>query len=59
MQNAGKYSLDREWFPYFRDQPLDEDIPTNNTVFLAPPAPEPPIVLAKIYILVDHYEILE
>lgn len=30
MQNAGKYSLDREWFPYFRDQPLDEDIPTNN-----------------------------
>lgn len=31
MQNAGKYSLDREWFPYFRDQPLDEDIPTNNT----------------------------
>ena len=31
MQNAGKYSLEREWFPYFRDQPLDEDIPTNNT----------------------------
>ncbi|RCK65594.1 Protein transport protein SEC1 [Candida viswanathii] len=31
MQNAGKYSLDREWFPYFRDQPLDEDLPTNNS----------------------------
>lgn len=31
MQNAGKYSLDRDWFPYFRDQPLDEDLPTTNT----------------------------
>ncbi|CAK9442268.1 uncharacterized protein LODBEIA_P60110 [Lodderomyces beijingensis] len=25
MQNVAKYSLDREWFPYFRDKPLDEE----------------------------------
>ncbi|EMG47642.1 SEC1 Protein transport protein SEC1 [Candida maltosa Xu316] len=38
MQNAGKYSLDREWFPYFRDQPLDEDLPTNNARMSSPGA---------------------
>ncbi|KAK6454242.1 Sec1-like protein [Scheffersomyces xylosifermentans] len=27
MQNAAKYQLDEEWFPYFRDKPLEEDIP--------------------------------
>ncbi|CAD1812792.1 Sec1 family protein [Candida parapsilosis] len=26
MQNVAKYSLDREWFPYFRDIPLDDEV---------------------------------
>lgn len=25
--NAAKYELDEDWFPYFRDKPLEEDIP--------------------------------
>ncbi|KAI5970205.1 sec1 [Candida margitis] len=28
MQNVAKYSLDREWFPYFRDIPLDDEVVT-------------------------------
>lgn len=27
LQSAAKYSLDEEWFPYFRDKPLEDDIP--------------------------------
>lgn len=27
LQNASRYQLDEEWFPYFRDKPLEEDTP--------------------------------
>ncbi|ODV66411.1 Sec1-like protein [Hyphopichia burtonii NRRL Y-1933] len=27
LQNAMKYQLDESWFPYFRDKPLEDDIP--------------------------------
>lgn len=27
LQSAAKYSLDEEWFPYYRDKPLEDDIP--------------------------------
>ncbi|GEQ70470.1 hypothetical protein JCM33374_g4147 [Metschnikowia sp. JCM 33374] len=27
LSNAAKYELDEEWFPYFRDKPLVEDMP--------------------------------
>ncbi|KAI5959812.1 sec1 [Candida pseudojiufengensis] len=30
MQNVAKYSLDREWFPYFRDIPLDDEVQTQD-----------------------------
>ncbi|KAI5949275.1 sec1 [Candida jiufengensis] len=30
MQNVAKYSLDREWFPYFRDMPLDDEVQTQD-----------------------------
>lgn len=29
MQNVAKYSLDRDWFPYFRDIPLDDEAVVN------------------------------
>ena len=31
MQNAAKYQLDEDWFPYFRDKPLEEDIPNGDS----------------------------
>lgn len=27
IQSAARYELDEEWFPYFRDKPLEDDIP--------------------------------
>lgn len=27
LYNAAKYELDEEWFPYFRDKPLEDDVP--------------------------------
>lgn len=27
LYNAAKYELDENWFPYFRDKPLEDDIP--------------------------------
>lgn len=27
LYNAAKYELDEDWFPYFRDKPLEEDLP--------------------------------
>lgn len=29
LQNSIKYQLDEDWFPYFRDKPLEDDIPAN------------------------------
>lgn len=29
LQYLIKYQLDEEWFPYFRDKPLEDDIPAN------------------------------
>lgn len=29
LQSAAKYQLDELWFPYFRDKPLEDDIPAN------------------------------
>lgn len=29
LQKASKYQLDETWFPYFRDKPLDDDLPTD------------------------------
>ncbi|KAI3406539.2 sec1 [Candida oxycetoniae] len=29
MQNVARYSLDRDWFPYFRDKPLDDELGTS------------------------------
>lgn len=31
LQKAAKYQLDETWFPYFRDKPLDEDLPADAT----------------------------
>lgn len=31
LQKASKYQLDETWFPYFRDKPLDEDLPADAT----------------------------
>lgn len=31
MQNVAKYSLDRDWFPYFRDTPLDDELVTSSS----------------------------
>lgn len=30
LYNAAKYELDEDWFPYFRDKPLEEDVPKKN-----------------------------
>lgn len=27
LYNAAKYELDEDWFPYFRDKPLEDDVP--------------------------------
>lgn len=31
LQKATKYQLDEEWFPYFRDKPLEDDMPASAT----------------------------
>lgn len=31
LQKATKYQLDEEWFPYFRDKPLEDDMPASTT----------------------------
>lgn len=30
LQSAARYELDEEWFPYFRDKPLEDDIPNKS-----------------------------
>lgn len=30
LYNAAKYELDEDWFPYFRDKPLEDDVPRNS-----------------------------
>lgn len=32
LYNAAKYELDEDWFPYFRDKPIAEDIPKSNGI---------------------------
>lgn len=31
LYNAAKYELDEEWFPYFRDKPLEDDVPRRSS----------------------------
>ncbi|KAM9902590.1 hypothetical protein OXX59_002750 [Metschnikowia pulcherrima] len=32
LYNAVKYELDEDWFPYFRDKPLEDDIPNRGSI---------------------------
>lgn len=42
LNQATRYQLDEEWFPYFRDKPLEDDIPTT---FPSKPNDAPPTSL--------------
>lgn len=32
LYNAAKHELDEDWFPYYRDKPLNEDLPRGHTL---------------------------